>query len=122
MSPGHNIDFGVLIDRTIKDFQPVKRLWPLRIRLSLWILLESAILIMTEAFLGYPALPLAIDKSGFILCSGLPMLASITAAFLALRGAVPGREVTLGRAGVFGCGYRWHSCYSFRPVCRVVRL
>ena len=41
MSPGHDIDYGVLINRTIKDFKPVKRLWTVRARLAFWILLES---------------------------------------------------------------------------------
>src|SRR5215472_11397195 len=94
MSPGHDIDYGVLINRAIKDFKPVKRLWPVRTRLACWILLESAILLLIGAFLGYPALASAIDKTGLMLSSAFPMLASIAAAFLALRGAVPGREVT----------------------------
>lgn len=94
MSPGHDIDYGTLINRAIKDFKPVKRLWPVRARLACWILLESATLILAGAFLGYPALASAIDKTGLMLSSALAMLASIAAAFLALRGAVPGREVT----------------------------
>ena len=94
MSLGHDIDYGSLINRTIKDFKPVKRLWPVRARLACWILLDSAILLLAGAFLGYPVLASAIDKTGLMLSSAFPMLASIAAAFLALRGAVPGREVT----------------------------
>jgi hypothetical protein len=94
MPPGHDIDYGILINRTIKDFKPVKRLWPVRARLACWILLELAILLLAGAFLGYPALASAIDKTGLMLSEAFPMLVSIAAAFLALRGAVPGREVT----------------------------
>ena len=94
MSPGHDIDYGVLINRAIKDFKPVKRLWPVRARLSLWILLESAILLLAGAFLGYPSFASAIDKTGLMLSSAFPMVTSIAAAFLALRGSVPGREVS----------------------------
>ena len=94
MSLGHEIDYDALIDRAIKDFEPVKRLWPVGTRLFFWILLESAILALTGAFLGYYPLPAETGKTGLILSLGLPIFASIVAAFFALRGAVPGREVS----------------------------
>jgi hypothetical protein len=92
--PEHEIDYEVLINRTIRDFQPVKRLWRVRTRLFFWILLESAILALTGAFFSHNFLPAGIDKTSLLLDSGVPLVASIAAAFLALRGAVPGREIT----------------------------
>jgi hypothetical protein len=91
--PEHEIDYEVLINRTIRDFQPVKRLWRVRTRLFFWIPLESALLALTGAFFSHNFLP-AIDKTSLLLDSGVPLVASIPAAFLALRGAVPGREIT----------------------------
>ena len=44
MSEFDEINYAALIDRLIPDFPPVKRLWPIKIRLSLWILLEAMIL------------------------------------------------------------------------------
>jgi hypothetical protein len=55
--PEHEIDYEVLINRTIRDFQPVKRLWRVRTRLFFWILLESAILALTGAFFSHNFLP-----------------------------------------------------------------
>ena len=57
------IDYGVLIDRLIGDFLPVKRLWPVGVRLLLWILLETAILIMGLLLnSGLDALPLVYSQ------------------------------------------------------------
>jgi len=92
VSPEPEIDYHALINRTIRDFQPVKRLWRIRTRLFFWILLELAILAVMGAFLGYNFSPTGIDQTRFLLSSGVPILASIAAAFLALKGAVPGRD------------------------------
>jgi len=46
------IDYGVLIDRLIEDFGPVKRLWPVSIRLVVWILIEATILGVATLFKG----------------------------------------------------------------------
>jgi hypothetical protein len=92
MSESGEIDYGVLIDRLIKDFPPVKRLWPIRIRLSLWILLEAALLAL-GVLLSRSFDPVAVVYSsdyglgiaGFI-------LVSFAAAWMALRNSIPGRE------------------------------
>ncbi len=93
MSQGHEIDYRALIDRSIKDFQPVKRLWPAGTRLAFWVLLETAILAIIAGFRGHDDLPGLIHNSGHVLATGLFIFASIPAAFLALRSAIPGREV-----------------------------
>jgi hypothetical protein len=95
MPPEHEIDYEALIDRTITDFRPVKRLWRIRTRLFFWILMESAILAMTGAFLGYNFLSVGVDRASLLLGSGVSIVASVAAAFLALRAAVPGNEISL---------------------------
>jgi Negative regulator of sigma F len=88
------IDYRVLIDRLIQDFRPVKRLWPVRIRLLLWILLEAAI-VAVAMLLNGPSDATAVvyfhnygmDAAGFF-------LVSIAAAWMALRNSIPGRETS----------------------------
>jgi Negative regulator of sigma F len=92
MSKLNEIDYGVLIDRSIQDFRPVKRIWPVNIRLLLWILLEAVILALSVLFNGrldaVAAVPLhnyGFEAAGFVLIS-------IAAAWMALRNSIPGRE------------------------------
>jgi len=94
MSQGHEIDYEGLIDRSIKDFQPVKRLWPVGARLALWISMETAILALAAGFGGGIDPAELTHDSGHLLAAGLFIFASIAAAFLALRSAIPGREAT----------------------------
>jgi Negative regulator of sigma F len=93
--PEHEIDYEALIDRTITDFRPVKRLWRICTRLFFWILMESAILAMTGAFLGYNFLSVGVDRASLLLGSGVSIVASVAAAVLALRAAIPGNEISL---------------------------
>jgi Negative regulator of sigma F len=94
MSQGHDLDYEALINRTIKNFEPVKRLWPIRIRFLCWTLLESIILALAGALSRRQCLSPGIDYPGLIVSSGLSITASLAAAFLALRSAVPGCEIT----------------------------
>jgi hypothetical protein len=98
------IDYRILIDRLIQDFQPVKRLWPVRVRLLLWILLEVAILAVVTLLNGWPGLKTIItshnhgfDAAGFF-------LVSIAAAWMALRNSIPGRETSATELTMLGLG------------------
>jgi hypothetical protein len=102
MSELNEIDYGLLIDRLIEDFPPVKRLWPVRVRLLLWILLEAAILSVVTLLNGRPDLETIInfhnhgfDAAGFF-------LVSIAAAWMALRNAIPGRETSATELTMLG--------------------
>jgi len=94
MSPGHEIDYGALIDGSIKDFQPVKRLWSTGARLVCWMLLEAAILIVAVWLQGDDNLRVLFHNSGQLVAAGLFISASIAAAFIALKSAIPGRELS----------------------------
>jgi hypothetical protein len=92
MSELDEINYRALIDRLIPDFPPVKRLWPVSIRLLLWVLLEAVILALSMLINGSLEALVAIDfhtcgfgAAGFI-------LVSIAAAWLALRNSIPGHE------------------------------
>jgi hypothetical protein len=109
MLEGHEIDYESLFDRSIKDFQPVQKLWPVGLRLALWILLETAILLLGVGVKGIKDLPGPIQDPGDVIGIGAFILTSNAAAFLALRSAIPGREVSqlellLLMLAVFGAG------------------
>jgi hypothetical protein len=92
MSKVDEIDYGILIDRLIQDFPPAKRLWPVSIRLLLWILLDAAILVLSVLPNGSLDFVAAAHLHNYgIRISGL-ILISIAAAWMALRNSIPGRE------------------------------
>jgi hypothetical protein len=90
------IDYGVLIDRLIQDFRPVKRLWPIGIRLTLWTLLELAILTLAVMLNG-GLLNYGLEAVGFL-------LVSVAAAWMALRNSIPGRETNAVELGMLAIG------------------
>lgn len=92
----NEIDYGVLIDRLIQDFRPVKRLWPVGLRLMLWILLELAILTLSIVTNG-GLLNYGLDAAGFFLIS-------VAAAWMALRNSIPGRETNAAELGMLTVG------------------
>ncbi len=94
MALEHEIDYGALIDHSIRDFQPAKRLWPAGARLLCWILLDAAILGLAVWVRGYDNLQALLQNSGQLFAAGLFIFAGIITAFLALKSAVPGRQVT----------------------------
>ena len=107
MPDPHEIDYDVLIDRSIKDFQPVKRLWPIPIRLALWILLEGSILTLAAA-VSSPALMVGlIHDPGRALGVAAFVFAGSWAAFLALRSAIPGRETTTAELLLLTTAIAW---------------
>jgi hypothetical protein len=87
------IDYGVLIDRLIQDFRPVKRIWPVHVRLLLWILLEAAILAVAALLNGRPDLAVIYFHNYDFGAAGF-FLVSIAAAWMALRNSIPGRETS----------------------------
>jgi hypothetical protein len=94
MQPEHEIDFEALIDRSIKDFQPAKRLWPVATRLGCWILLGAAILGLTVWIRGWESVSGLAQHSRQLFATGLFLSASIVTAYLGLSSAIPGRRVT----------------------------
>jgi hypothetical protein len=100
MSAGHEIDYETLIERLITDFRPVRRIWPASTRLACWVLFEAAVLVLTIAIRGYRSLQDLPQDYRPLIGIGLLLLASIAAAYLALKSAVPGREVTGPQMGI----------------------
>jgi hypothetical protein len=94
MSAGHEIDYRALFDRSIRDFQPARRLWPVGVRLLCWTLLEAAILAIAVSVRGPDNLRALLHNWGQLIVAGFFISSSIVAAFLALKSAIPARELT----------------------------
>src|ERR1700680_2606165 len=83
-----------LIEDIIERFAPAKRLWPVRLRLSLWLALEVTILALVAYGSPRSDLLLKLHDPQYL----FELIAFITVgalgAGLALRTAIPGREAT----------------------------
>ncbi len=86
------IRYDRLIDPLIADFRPVKPLWPVKIRLALWLVLELAIVILAVA--AGPRTNLAWKLQNWEFLAGVTGLVGvgIMAAASAFRSAIPGEE------------------------------
>jgi hypothetical protein len=110
MPERQDIDYELLVDRAIDDFHPVKRLWAVSTRLAFWILLETALLILCAGIKVINDLSSPVSPRDLVECGPL-ILTSIAAAFLAMRSAIPGREVA-----------RWELLLLMAAVVKAVAL
>jgi hypothetical protein len=99
MAETRDYRYTELIDQLAAELRPVKRLWPVRKKLGLWVLLETAILAVASAMMGRAGFFASIQGINAAPVATL-IVASIVAAGLALRGAVPGRDATCGELGL----------------------
>jgi len=88
MSQRPEIDYEALVERSIKDFRPVKRLWPVGVRLAVWVMLEAGILALVSGWRGLAV----IHSVGSMAGIAAFLLEGVSAGNLALRSAIPGRE------------------------------
>jgi negative regulator of sigma F NrsF-like protein len=95
MSENREFHYEALIDRLSDELQPVKRLRPVRRSLGLWVLLEAVMLLLVSALMGRAGFAASIQGPDSPAIAVL-ILASVVAAGLALRGAIPGRDATRG--------------------------
>ncbi len=95
MSKAREIDYAELIDRLLGDFRPVKRLWPVGVRLTLWVLLAAAIVGIGAAVAGRADLWEQFQQPARLFAIAPVLLATIAAAYLALRSAIPDRAASV---------------------------
>jgi len=81
-----------LIDPLIADFRPVRPLWPVKIRLGLWLVLELAIVIWAVAAGTRTNLAWKLQNWEFLAGVIGLVAAGIMAAASAFRSAIPGEE------------------------------
>jgi hypothetical protein len=80
-----------LVKHIVSNLRPVRRLWPLRVRLAVWTALQMLILIFFTALAHRPDLAQKIRDPWYVLGVGGFDIAGVMGAYLALRAAVPGR-------------------------------
>jgi len=88
------VRYKALVDSLLANFQPVRRLWPVNARLALWLILEGGIGAAAVLLAPRPDLLMKMQSLPYVLEVGAFACASILAAGLALRSAIPGEEAS----------------------------
>jgi hypothetical protein len=92
-APPH-AQYDEVVNRLIGNFEPARRIWPISIRLALWLALELTILALVAFGAPRTDLVAALGDPGYLLQVGLFVAVGTVAAALALRTAIPGLEAT----------------------------
>jgi hypothetical protein len=98
--PDHETLHHALVERMVADLRPVRRLWPVRARLALWIALEAGVLLLLIGNGHRSDLAAQLGNPWYLLgVVGFALAGAVSAAF-ALRSAIPGREPSATEIGV----------------------
>jgi hypothetical protein len=88
----HEEHHRALVERLATGIAPVRRLWPISVRLTLWLVVEAAVLLWVLAHTGNNFM-LKLGWPTYVLEIVFFALAAALSAQLALRSAIPGRRV-----------------------------
>ena len=88
----HEAGHRALVERMVAQLRPVRRLWPVRARLALWISLEVAALLLVISHGNRLDLARRLQDPGYVLAVAAFAAAGGIAASFALRSTIPGRE------------------------------
>jgi hypothetical protein len=88
------VQYGAIISRLIENFEPARRIWPVNIRLGLWLALEVCILALVTLLAPRADLLSALRNPSYVLEVGLFVVAGMASGAFALRTAIPGLEAT----------------------------
>ena len=80
------------VDRIVADLRPVRRLWPLSLRLAVWAALEAGVLVFVAYHSDRSDLAQDLANPWYLLDIAAFILTGVVGATLALRAAIPGRE------------------------------
>lgn len=80
------------VDRIVADLRPVRRLWPLSLRLGVWAALEAGVLLFVARYSHRADLARDLTNPWYLLTITAFILTGVVGATLALRAAIPGRE------------------------------
>lgn len=95
----HETMHNALVERMVADLRPVRRLWPVRTRLALWIALEAGVLLLLISSGHRSDLAEQLRNPWYLFgVGGFAVAGALSAAF-ALRGAIPGREPSAREIG-----------------------
>ncbi len=88
----HEAHHHALVEHMVVELRPVRRLWPVRVRLAIWIAIEVGILLLVIRNTHRTDLAQQFRNPWYLLgVGGFAVAGAIGAAF-ALRSAIPGRE------------------------------
>ena len=88
----HETRHRALVERLVSQLRPVRRLWPVNVRLAIWIALEAAVLLFVVHHTHRTDLAQQIHNPWFLLGVVGFAAAGALGGALALRSAIPGRE------------------------------
>ena len=88
----HETRHRALVERLVADLRPVRRLWPVNVRLAIWIVLETAVLLFVIRHTHRTDLGQQFRNLWYLIGVGGFAVAGALGGALALRSAVPGRE------------------------------
>ena len=89
---GHEASHRALVERLVSELRPVKRLWPVSVRLAIWIALETGVLLVVLHNHHRTDLAQQFTNPWYVFGVAGFALAGALGALLALRSAIPGRE------------------------------
>ncbi len=90
-----------LIDRLARELRPVHRRWPVRVRLGLFVALDVGFLLLLRTFTNIDSV--AAPAFASVVTIATIFAASVCAAGLALREAIPGRGARLFEMTLLAC-------------------
>jgi hypothetical protein len=90
--PDHETLHHALVDHIVADLRPVRRIWPLSVRLALWIALELVVLLLIVGYARRTDLAQQVRDPWYLVGVGSFALTGVIGASFALRSAVPGSE------------------------------
>lgn len=88
----HEARHRALVDHLVAELRPVRRLWPVRVRLAIWIAFEAGLLLYVIRITHRTNLAQQLRDPWYLLgIVGFAMAGVVGAAF-SLRSAIPGRD------------------------------
>jgi hypothetical protein len=91
----HEEHHRALVERLAANLRPVRRLWPVSIRFGLWLILQIAVLAWVGTHTDNDFMR-KLEAPRYLLEVALFGAAAIVAAIIALRSAIPGRQLRAG--------------------------
>lgn len=95
----HEEHHRALVKRLASNIAPVRRLWPIGVRLALWLLVEAAVLIWVAAHTPNNFI-IKLRWPGYVIELASFALAAALSAWLALRSAIPGTTLRPAEVGL----------------------
>ena len=88
----HEVRHHALVEHLVAELRPVRRLWPVRVRLAAWIAIEAGVLLLVIRNTQRTDLAQQLRDPWYLFgIGGFAVAGAIGAAF-SLRSAIPGRE------------------------------